>query len=450
LASATPAPVLKIHGKHTTAKAISEVQQATQALPTDVAESGGATTGGKTISSSNNQTQAQPASIAHNYYHNNHSAKKRDKLFASNSIEDIMEEVARPYYESSDATNPLFNTPTSNNNSPNQPQNASTRPIITKDTFSQLRIVKHYLINPLTHESKLKLDTIFVGKIALDMQILSQINDNDQPLASVAPSENDFTDQLLLNAGISNHILPLSTFKIRSHHTSYWNTRSFYEVVNDFKFNVKQIKFYPGLSLGYNNYLVNTGSLNGFQVGFAGLFTLDSWALMTELKYFNRINSGFTLNDDYVESAGPGMQRKVDHFFKFSSLQSVEMPIAMRYTLNRLNIFAGINTAYFFGIMPEEVENIHVAEPITQGSFNAAPSVYPTDFDSRLAVGGLLGVSYDLLPALQLDLRTTRNIWDNNGSRGALIVAHQLFRVPSFQVSMVYHFSSKPRFPKAR
>ena len=298
----------------------------------------------------------------------------------------------------------------------------------------------------MTRESRIVRDTVAVTKIAIDR--VEPLADNDELIAS--KGNNESFDQALLNAGIGNQIVPLANLKIRSHKTSYWNARSFNEVVNDLKFNISQIKFYPGISIGYNNYILKTTAFNGFHFGFAGLFTLDNWALMTELKYFNRINSDYSINDSYVESAGAGLQQKVDHFFKIASLQSIEMPIAMRYTVNRLNIFAGINTTYVFGLNPEEVTHYNQPEPISQGTYNAAASISVNDFNNRIGIGGLMGVSYDLVPSMQLDLRATRNVWDNLNSRGGLIVARELFRVPSFQVSFTYRFSQQSRYPKAK
>lgn len=389
-----------------------------------------------------NSTNQTP--IIKNYSNKSLSQNKNktEKHFASNSNKDVIKEIAKPDFEDF-SSNTASST---NNSSANFPQPAPLKPQLTKDTFQQLQVIQRFIINPLTRESRIVRDTVAVTKIAIDR--VEPLADNDELIAS--KGNNESFDQALLNAGIGNQIVPLANLKIRSHKTSYWNARSFNEVVNDLKFNISQIKFYPGISIGYNNYILKTTAFNGFHFGFAGLFTLDNWALMTELKYFNRINSDYSINDSYVESAGAGLQQKVDHFFKIASLQSIEMPIAMRYTVNRLNIFAGINTTYVFGLNPEEVTHYNQPEPFSQSTYNAAASVSVNDFNNRIGIGGLMGVSYDLVPSMQLDLRATRNVWDNLNSRGGLIVARELFRVPSFQVSFTYRFSQQSRYPKAK
>lgn len=391
-----------------------------------------------------------------NYMPSSHS-KKQEKVFAATSNKEVIKEIAKPTFtnEPITTTSTTYNNYNSNNNNTSNANITATKQttplksVISKDTFNQLQVVQRFIINPLTRESRIIHDTVAVGKIALDKSDVMKfdLSDNEQPLASTNTTD---LDQTLMKAGLGNQIVPLANLKIRSHKTTYWNARSFNEVVNDVKFNISQIKFYPGISVGFNNYILKTTAFNGFHFGFAGLFTLDNWALMTELKYFNRINSDYTINDSYVESAGAGLQQKVDHFFKLSSIQSIEMPLAMRYTVNRLNIFAGFNTTYVFGVNPEEVTHTNQPEPIQQGPFNAAPSIEIDDFNNRFGIGGLMGVSYDLLPSMQLDLRATRNVWDNKNSRGGLIVARELFRVPSFQVSFTYRFSQKTKFPKAK
>src|SRR5690606_34936895 len=143
---------------------------------------------------------------------------------------------------------------------------------------------------------------------------------------------------------------PLSNFKVQSRKTSKWNARSFKEVVRDVKFNLAQTRFYPGVSIGGNTYVLGQNNISGFHLGLFGLVTFgETWSAMAELKYVHRFNGGETLQDDYVkimQKQNTYFQATVKHFFQFTSLQSIEMPLALRYAAGRLNLFGGPNFAY--------------------------------------------------------------------------------------------------------
>lgn len=332
-------------------------------------------------------------------------------------------------------------------------RNTTVKNELKKDTFRQMQIVRRYIINPLTRTSRLVIDTVSYGRmITENLALAAAVRDGigaETANPIVAGAESNI-DQALVKAGIGSNLVLLSSQKVRSRRTNAWDAQRFQDVVRDIKFNLSQVKFYPGLVVGYNNYLLKNTTFNGFHLGVSGLFTFgEQWGMMTELKYFQRANKDFALYDNYYVPVG-NLYSKVEHFFKFSSIQSIEMPVAIRYTANRLNIFTGPNFGYNFNINPEKIEQGgYQAEPLNY-SVPLAPSIFLDDFRQRFSVGGLLGLSYAVTPALQLDLRATKNFWDNAKGAGAEKISRELFRPYSFQISMGYRFSQKNRIPKAR
>jgi len=331
---------------------------------------------------------------------------------------------------------------------------APIQPDLPKDTLKKMQVIQRMAINPLTQMSRIMIDTVSIERLA--------VNRN----ANINPTVAASNGSLSIAASVANAevtanetLVPLSNFKIQSRKTSKWNARSFDEVVQDVKFNLAQTKFYPGISAGGNSYMFGYNNLSGFQLGLFGLFTFgEAWGAMGELKYIQRFNSGATLSDNYidvVQKQGSYLQGNVEHFFKFTSLQSIEMPLALRYAAGRLNLFGGLNLAYHFAVNVDEQtltspDTAYKAFNNPGGKIKVRPSVSYDDFRARFALGGLLGISYELLPSLQLDFRATKNVWDNGYGLGAEQVSSQLYNAPSIQFSIFYRFSQRNQIPKAK
>lgn len=340
---------------------------------------------------------------------------------------------------------------------------SATTPL--KDTMEQMTIHQRMVINPITRRSKLFMDTISIESIAVDKKALNDlakqtnvVADNVQnrelmPAASLAMKQQ--------NADAS-YLVPLASMKVRTQKTNAWNARSFNDVVRDVKFNLSQVRFYPGIILGFNSSVIGSNSINGLHLGITGTFTFgEHWNMMAELKYMHRFNGGSSIHDNYnvvtdsvvVNNQKTYLQNKVEHFFKFSTMQSIEMPIALRYAAGRVNLFGGVNMAYNFRVNVEEVERVYDSSSVVSGSavnLSSQPGIRMDDFKTRFSVGYLLGIGYQISPSVQLDLRATQNLWDNAGGNGASSVSRQLYRAPSFQFSLGYRFSQRNRIPKAK
>ena len=133
------------------------------------------------------------------------------------------------------------------------------------------------------------------------------------------------------------------------------------------------------------------------------------------------------------------------------------MPVAVKYSIRRFNILAGLNMAYNFGMVPEHVERVHkiIQESPSGNAINynfdkTAPEVTIDDFSARFGLGYMFGAGYQLTPASQLDLRVVQTLLDNASGRGANRVSNTLYKSPSLQLTYSYRFSSNRPPRKAR
>jgi hypothetical protein len=328
---------------------------------------------------------------------------------------------------------------------------APVEPILAKDSMNKLNIVRRYSINTVTMTSVLMLDTISVERFAVEN------------LASAGEEATSSNIGLAAAAGISENglenLVPLSSMKVASKRTNAWweRRRGLEDLIRDTKFNLAHVRFYPGVSIGGNSYIGGSNTISGVQFGLFALLTFgENISLMGELKYIHKFNNGSQISDDYFDVkqvSGSDYQAKVEHFFKFSTLQSLEMPIALRYALNRAHIMAGLNTSYNFEVNAEGITrmpNENDYEKTSSPSMDNKPTITYDDLKARFSLGYLLGVGYELTPALQLDLRMTKNFWDYGNGLGQLKVAQQLYRAPSIQFSLFYRFSQKNQIPAAQ
>ncbi|MBS1589214.1 MAG: hypothetical protein JST52_06330 [Bacteroidetes bacterium] len=320
------------------------------------------------------------------------------------------------------------------------------QPIWHKDSIVKMDVVQRVVINHRSQMRQLIMDTISMIRIANDLasnQALSQ-----EIVPNTSTTINDQSEQFI----------SLAHLKVKSRKTSRWNAQSFNEAVQNVKFNLAQTRFYPGISAGGNSYISSGSNFGGFQLGIFGLFTFgETWSMMGELKYIQRFNGGKTVEDDYVnviQKNGNNFQANVRHFFQFTSLQSIEMPIALRYAAGRLNLFCGANLAFHFKVNADERKfepNDADYTPLTtSGKIKDRPGISLYDFRERFAVGGLAGISWEVTPAIQLDFRVTKKFWDNGFGLSTEEVSAQLYNSPSSQLSIFYRFNQRNQIPKAQ
>ncbi len=213
---------------------------------------------------------------------------------------------------------------------------------------------------------------------------------------------------------------------------------------NDVKQNAAGAHLMGGLTAGINNNFFGPSNMRGFQFGLFGTLVLnDSWNMMAELKYFNRVNNN-TIDDNYYSYTNVGTQYRrnlVLNTYDFAALHTLEMPVSIRYTKGNFNFYAGGNFMYSFSINTAPTT---ITDPNTPPTYVNTPGTDNTpqynkdDFRSRFGLGYLFGFSYQVGRNTSLDLRSVQTVWDNAASTGARSISGQLMRTPSLQLSVMY------------
>ena len=217
---------------------------------------------------------------------------------------------------------------------------------------------------------------------------------------------------------------------------------------NDVKFHVAGARFAAGLTAGINGTFFGPASFKGFQFGVTGNFSFgDNFSILTELKYFDRINNNYSLNDNYYTytPAGGGQYNKTVNplSYSFSTLHSIELPISVRYCKSKFNFYVGGNIVYTFAINTgASTLSTTTQQPtvVSAAGNNTEPSIKANDFDSKFGFGYLFGISYQISPSVMLDFRNVQTVWNNASTPGAKIISNQLYKSPSLQVSIGYRF----------
>lgn len=215
---------------------------------------------------------------------------------------------------------------------------------------------------------------------------------------------------------------------------------------NDIKTNMAHPQFTGGIAAGINANYFGPKSFKGFQFGVTGNLAFnEQWSIMSELKYFHRLAGNTSVEDDYYTytpmANGTYRKDKQSNSYSFSALHTLEMPVAVRYSVGNFSFYAGANLVYSFSIntgaatMPDPNATPEYVNAI--GNDNA-PKYTEQDFKSRFGLGYLLGFNYQVAPNTSLDLRSVQTVWDNAATTGAKAISGQLYKSPSLQLSIMY------------
>ena len=333
------------------------------------------------------------------------------------------------------------------------------------DSMKKIEMREH-----VANNGKTIMDTFDIGKVPVrkkvdDTNDLIAANDNRTDAAKdnvIIPNAADMQLQTEDGNGVYKPLVPNSATPKTTNSKKYYNNNRFDEMVKNAKLKLKGVKFYPGVVAGANMAMTQNG-FTGFQLGVNGNLSFGNrWSLYSELKYMQRFNGGKDLRDDYntgldsfVSQAGVKVYTydSVEHFFNFTNVSTIEMPIALKYNIKRFNVFGGVNLNYNLAINNDEIERPYAVTKtetslssgqLNYGLLRGKPTVSSADFSSRFTVGYLFGMSYEMSPAMQLDLRVTQAIWDNAKTSGEQTVTKELFNAPTLQFNMSYRFSQKP------
>ncbi|RYD58943.1 MAG: hypothetical protein EOP56_01565 [Sphingobacteriales bacterium] len=304
----------------------------------------------------------------------------------------------------------------------------------------------------VTKEGKLKIDTISVGTVERDKFILAAAGEDAKPAIgseTVSPVDNTVVPAsgIAAEESFKGEVAPAS--KNRRKKESIWSPKKLEEMVRDARFSTNEVMFYPGIVAGLNG-LLGSNAMAGFQMGISGNLSLNQrWGIFSELKYVHRFNAGGNTFDS--RDFGPIQQIVQNNQttykytptltqYKINSLSAVELPVAVRYSFNTISVFMGVNYAYYFSTTPNptpitEAPVTSSTEPKPQGI-----QLAPSDFGSMHGMGYMLGVGYNVSPAMHLDLRLANPMFSNANTPGTRAVSDKVFKAPSVQVNFNYNF----------
>lgn len=240
------------------------------------------------------------------------------------------------------------------------------------------------------------------------------------------------------------------------------NGNMFEEMVKNTKFNMSRITFHSGIMGGINGSLASSNTF-GFQLGMFGVANISEHvSAFGEIKYMQRWGGGNSVYDNYnynkqvTPSPTPGYVihswDSMDHSFKYPTLNSLHIPVAVRYAFKRFSLFCGGDFGYNFAVNTEEISQPQGTKIFQETPLNAhglrfdesktKPGITTADFAQRMDIGGMIGVSYSVTPATMIDLRVVQSMWNNAKTPGELKVFEELYNNPSVQFNISYRFSN--------
>ena len=268
----------------------------------------------------------------------------------------------------------------------------------------------------------------------------------EEILPGAATTSNENTPESVAKENEAVASTPTATKPTEQEHKGMSMIKKLSAAFNDVKESAARAHLVGGLTAGINSNFFGSNSFKGFHFGMtANLIFNDTWNIMTEMKYFHRLNNNQSIEDNYY-SYTPAFGNQYSkqlllNSYSFSALHSIEMPVAIRYAKGKFNFYSGGNFLYSFSINTgaETLPTYNVAPVLVNevGPDNT-PKLKEEDFRSRFGIGYLFGFSYKLAPNASLDFRTVQTVWDNSNGTGAKSVSGQLYRAPSLQLSIMY------------
>ena len=250
-------------------------------------------------------------------------------------------------------------------------------------------------------------------------------------------------------ANNNNNIGLASTHKARK--SSGWNFDAVNQFFKDVKYNLGQVTYSTGLTGGFNALFLSGKVLPGIQLGLTETFGIsDRVSIMTELKYIQSFNKGMVVSDDYTLYKHDGNEWTKEsrtHYYKFSTLQNVSLPVSVHYKMGNVSILGGVSFSYILGVNAEPTDDLvpgthsTVAAPSQEEIDRVNYKIGHDDFNSSFGIGYLLGVSYDVAPRLSVDMRMTQSFWNSANTPGAKLVSDRLYKKPGVQLSVGYNLS---------
>lgn len=346
-----------------------------------------------------------------------------------------------------------------------EPQIAKVNTNNPEPKFKEVPYKKTVRRESIGPDGKPQMDTIFNGEDVMKVRI----DDEDKLAANKSDDENSGSNIMPAAAAPSAksesnvedaNMQKLGDHKVSSKRMKNFNPSRFEEMVKNAKFRMGKVKFYPGIVAGAN---MSFNGNAGMQAGLAGNLTVgDRWAILTEVKFaytFN--NSKENLQDDYIDNVEPTLVNNqavykydsIDHHFNFNSYNSLEVPLMLTYTKNRVVFLAGAGFRYNFAISSlQEVEQKYLSEKkyysTSEPQFETEQKILLSDFAPTFNVSPIVGVGYQFKPGFRLDCRLSQPLLNNANTAGQKEIAKGLYNKAQFQLNMTWKLSSNKPYKR--
>ena len=325
--------------------------------------------------------------------------------------------------------------------------------VIKRDTIKKIYIKQRYAYNAFSGKKELYTDS-FIEKATIDRKVYAA-QFNSLTLGKPTYKEAEHT------------IVELSSKKIATKSSS-WNPSNFMNWMTQAKMNLTNTQPNYAFLFGINGANNSSNTFAGFHLGMSGQIAIGTNLVFSaDFRYLMKMNSGFafqfmnrqvTCNDSVAFQTGsPALtmmsyNKLIDSsnkVYNFNAMHTIEVPFSIQYNYKRWSALLGMSFAYNFKLKTSEINYTSVKsqrDTLMPGTFvpSTVNTIIPvSDFASKLNINYLIGVQYHISPMIYLDARMVKSISTSASSAGEKHVYDQVYKMPTFELSLGYFFRKK-------
>ena len=325
--------------------------------------------------------------------------------------------------------------------------------VIKRDTIKKIYIKQRYAYNAFSGKKELYSDS-FIEKATIDRKVYAA-QFNSLALGKPTYKEAEHT------------IVELSSKKIATKSSS-WNPSNFMNWMTQAKMNLTNTQPNYAFLFGINGANNGSNTFAGFHLGMSGQIAIGTNLFFSaDFRYLMKMNSGFafqfmnrqvTCNDSVAFQTGsPALtmmsyNKLIDSsnkVYNFNAMHTIEVPFSIQYNYKRWSALLGMSFAYNFKLKTSEINYTSVKsqrDTLMPGTFvpTTVNTIIPvSDFASKLNINYLIGVQYHISPMIYLDARMVKSISTSASSAGEKHVYDQVYKMPTFELSLGYFFRKK-------
>ena len=325
--------------------------------------------------------------------------------------------------------------------------------VIKRDTIKKIYIKQRYAYNAFSGKKELYSDS-FIEKATIDRKVYAA-QFNSLALGKPTYKEAEHT------------IVELSSKKIATKSSS-WNPSNFMNWMTQAKMNLTNTQPNYAFLFGINGANNSSNTFAGFHLGMSGQIAIGTNLVFSaDFRYLMKMNSGFafqfmnrqvTCNDSVAFQTGsPALtmmsyNKLIDSsnkVYNFNAMHTIEVPFSIQYNYKRWSALLGMSFSYNFKLKTSEINYTSVKsqrDTLMPGTFvpTTVNTIIPvSDFASKLNINYLIGVQYHISPMIYLDARMVKSISTSASSAGEKHVYDQVYKMPTFELSLGYFFRKK-------